>query len=541
MPPWKPDARKGDFENERRLTDAELDTLQRWIAARRRRRRSPPISRRPEMRRRLAARHARPRRAHGRAVHRAGRTARCVPHLRDSDSESRRALRAGDRVPARQRARRASREPRRRSHAVVAPARSRAIRSRDTTGSMVREARYPEGQLLGWTPGQAPHASPDGMQWRLDPGSDLVVQLHLQPTGKPEPLQLSVGLFFTDTPPARSPVGLRLGSETIDIPAGDRAHVITDRYVLPVDVDVVAMQPHAHNLARRMEANATLPDGATRPLIAIDDWDFRWQDVYRYAHAVRACRRARRSRCVTPTTTPRENPRNPHQPPVRVVWGQNTTDEMGDLWLQVCRAVGRGHRRLAEDVRRKARAEDLAAYTKLLRRPTRQIRCVMMRSRHLYLEGGQHRRGDRRIPASRFGSNRDPRRRTTTSGSRCPRAGGANRRCWNSRKRCASTPTTRRPTTISARCCTWSAHRAGPRALSPRHRLAPGQRPGARESRPPAVGAGTTGRGDGLAPERADADARFPPALAGLAWIRATAADAALRNADEAVASVNGR
>src|SRR4051794_24400379 len=32
MPPWKPVAGKGEFQNERRLTDAELQTLQRWIA-----------------------------------------------------------------------------------------------------------------------------------------------------------------------------------------------------------------------------------------------------------------------------------------------------------------------------------------------------------------------------------------------------------------------------------------------------------------------------------------------------------------------------
>jgi len=123
-------------------------------------------------------------------------------------------------------------------------------------GNMVIDARYPEGQLLGWTPGQAPHASPAGMPWRLEPGSDLVVQLHLQPTGKVETLRASVGVFFTDTPPARTPIGLRLGSETIDIPPGEHAYAIADRYTVPVDLDVLAVQPHAHNLARRMEADA---------------------------------------------------------------------------------------------------------------------------------------------------------------------------------------------------------------------------------------------------------------------------------------------
>ena len=92
-----------------------------------------------------------------------------------------------------------------------------------------------------------------------------------------------MGFFFTDDPPTRTPVGLRLGSETIAIAAGDAHYEIKDRYVLPVDVEVLAIQPHAHNLGRLMEAAALLPDGTARPLITIKDWDFRWQDVYRYA------------------------------------------------------------------------------------------------------------------------------------------------------------------------------------------------------------------------------------------------------------------
>src|SRR4029078_2543830 len=173
--------------------------------------------------------------------------------------------------------------------------------------------------------------------------------------------------FLTDTPPTRTPVGLRLGSETIEIPPGAREHVVSDTYQLPVDAEVVAVQPHAHNLARRMEATASLPDGTTRWLIAIDDWDFRWQDVYRYA---------------TPFVLPKgttiamrytydnssANPRNPHHPPSRVVWGQNTTDEMGDLWRQVLAASAADEKTLADDFRRKASKEDLAAYTGLLRR-----------------------------------------------------------------------------------------------------------------------------------------------------------------------------
>jgi tetratricopeptide (TPR) repeat protein len=238
------------------------------------------------------------------------------------------------------------------------------------TGGMVPDASYPPGHMLGWTPGQRPRPSPDGMPWRLEKDSDLVVQLHLQPTGKPEPVQISVGLFFTDEPPVRAPVGLRLGSETIDIPPGEASYIVSDSYVVPVDVELLAVQPHAHNLARRIEATATLPDRTTRPLIAIADWDFRWQDVYRYTRPIALPKGTTvRMRFVYDNSS--GNPRNPHQPPRRVVWGQNTSDEMGDLWLQLVPRVSSDFAILNADVNRKRLEEDLEAYAKLAREDPR--------------------------------------------------------------------------------------------------------------------------------------------------------------------------
>jgi Flp pilus assembly protein TadD len=208
---------------------------------------------------------------------------------------------------------------------------------------------------------------PDGTQWALDPGSDLVVQLHLQPTGKPEAVRVSVGFFFSDAPPARAPVGIRLGSERIDIAAGNADYIVADSYTLPADVELIAIQPHAHNLARRMSAVATLPNGTKQALISIADWDFRWQEIYRYAQPV-----------TLPKGTVVEmryaydnsaaNPRNPHRPPARVVWGQNTANEMGDLWLQVIPTNSRDLPALSDSVSRKMRGEDLAANLVLLNR-----------------------------------------------------------------------------------------------------------------------------------------------------------------------------
>jgi Flp pilus assembly protein TadD len=262
--------------------------------------------------------------------------------------------------------------PRAVHHANFGIDRSRASRRLDAqdpepghSGSMAPEAAYPPGYMLGWTPGQRPRPSPDGMAWRLEQDSDLVVQLHLQPTGKSEPVKISVAFYFTDAVAGRAPVGLRLGSETIDIPAADPDYVISDSYTLPVDADLLAVQPHAHNLARRMEASATLPDRTVVPLIAISDWDFRWQDVYRYARPIPLPRGTTIAMRYSYDNSA-GNARNPHQPPQRILWGQRTEDEMGDLWLQLVPRVDAEFARLAMDVAAKARREDLHAYTRLM-------------------------------------------------------------------------------------------------------------------------------------------------------------------------------
>ena len=68
----------------------------------------------------------------------------------------------------------------------------------------------------------------------------------------------------------------------IDIPPGEKQFTIKDSFTLPGDAKVYNAFAHAHYLAKQMKAEATLPDGSTRPLIWIRDWDFNWQDGYRY-------------------------------------------------------------------------------------------------------------------------------------------------------------------------------------------------------------------------------------------------------------------
>jgi hypothetical protein len=225
-------------------------------------------------------------------------------------------------------------------------------------GLIPRSADYPDGHFLGWTPGQVAPLLPKSLAWRLAPRTDLVVELHMQPSGKPESVAPSVAFYFSDEPPTRTPAMLRLGRQNIDIPAGETQYTVTDSYKLPVDVEVEALQPHAHYRARDVRGFATLPDGTVRRLIEIADWDFRWQHVYRFVTPVKLPK----GTTVAMRYTYDNSEGNPRNPPTRARWGQRSSDEMGDLWLQVLTEDERDLDTLSRDFRPKVAAEDVVGY-----------------------------------------------------------------------------------------------------------------------------------------------------------------------------------
>jgi tetratricopeptide (TPR) repeat protein len=179
-------------------------------------------------------------------------------------------------------------------------------------------------------------------------------------------VRASVGLYFSRDVPARLPVMVRLNREDLDIPSGEKRYTVTDSYTLPVDVDVYSVQPHAHYLAREVRGFAKLPDGTTEPLIQIKDWAFDWQDVYQYNAPL-----------FFPAGTSvvmewrydnsTENLRNPHRPPQRVTYGQRTSDEMSELWLQVVPRNAAERSVLTRSIRAKVLPQEIKGFEMLLR------------------------------------------------------------------------------------------------------------------------------------------------------------------------------
>lgn len=192
-----------------------------------------------------------------------------------------------------------------------------------------------DGHFLFWKPGGAPYVEPEGLAWRLDPDNDLVLNAHLRPTGKPEQVRPSIGLYFTDQPQEKFPMLIKLEHDgALDIPPGNSDFLVSDDFRLPMDVDVLAVYPHAHYLGHVFEGYATLPNGQRKWLIRIPDWDPNWQGAYHYRQSIFLPKGTVISMRYHYDNSS-ANPRNPNQPPRRVVGGNQATDEMGHLWLQV--------------------------------------------------------------------------------------------------------------------------------------------------------------------------------------------------------------
>ena len=201
--------------------------------------------------------------------------------------------------------------------------------------TIMRSPFDPDGHFLFWKPGAVPHVEPDGFAWRLNPGDGLVLNTHLHPSGTSEQVRPSIGIYFTDKPPAHFPLLVQLENDrALRIPAGVRDFVISDNFRLPMDVDILAVYPHAHYLGKLLEAYATLPDGSRKWLIRIPDWNFSWQSVFYYKEPLALPKGAVISMRYHYDNSA-ANIRNPHQPPRLVSSGDQSTDEMGHLWMEM--------------------------------------------------------------------------------------------------------------------------------------------------------------------------------------------------------------
>jgi hypothetical protein len=201
-------------------------------------------------------------------------------------------------------------------------------------GSLNIPGRMFPGSMAAWVPGRDAKPLPDGLSMPWPAAADFILQLHLHPSGKIESEQSSIGFYLTEEPPQRSMVDIVMIDRGIDIPPGEPAFHTRDEFTVPVEMNVFSVFPHMHLIGRDFKLTAHPPAGEPFPLIWIDDWDFNWQSFYQYSEPVKL---PAGTKVVLEGIhdNSADNPRNPNQPPKRVVGGEQTTDEMSAALIQL--------------------------------------------------------------------------------------------------------------------------------------------------------------------------------------------------------------
>lgn len=185
----------------------------------------------------------------------------------------------------------------------------------------------PAGMLGGWAPGALPHRLPAGTGILLPKGADVVLEVHYHKDGKPETDQTQVALYFNKETVDKPMHLFPLANLGLRIPPGDKNYEIHAKLPVIFDATLLTIFPHMHTLGRQMTVTATLPSGAKQTLIDVPDWDFSWQGFYAYKQPVHLPAGSRID-LVAHYDNSEDNPRNPSHPPKLVTWGEQTTDEM---------------------------------------------------------------------------------------------------------------------------------------------------------------------------------------------------------------------
>ncbi|KAA9332240.1 T9SS type A sorting domain-containing protein [Hymenobacter busanensis] len=193
-----------------------------------------------------------------------------------------------------------------------------------------------EDNWAGYVPGSKPRYFPNGIGKKLYRRANLLLQIHYGPSATTQVDSSTINIFFSRQPVQRYvqtiPISvLQLTNGPFVIPA-NQVKTFRAEVLIPLDGSLLSVLPHAHLLGKSWKAWGVKPNGDSIKLIRINDWNFNWQGAYRFPALQHLVPGTRLTIEATYDNTP-NNPRNPHDPPQQVTWGESTTDEMFVFYL----------------------------------------------------------------------------------------------------------------------------------------------------------------------------------------------------------------
>jgi Copper type II ascorbate-dependent monooxygenase, C-terminal domain len=194
------------------------------------------------------------------------------------------------------------------------------------TDEPVDTSALPSDFLVGYAPGQPAEILRPGEAKLIKAGSDIVFEVHYTPNGKAVMDRTKLGLLFAKERPAKRVQTLSATNGTFKIPPGDPNYRVDASFEIRKPVTLASIHPHMHARGKDFEYRVVFPNGETRTILRVPQYNWHWQLWYNLTEPIELPPGAR-IECTAHFDNSRNNPENP-DPTKTVIWGQQSWDEM---------------------------------------------------------------------------------------------------------------------------------------------------------------------------------------------------------------------
>jgi hypothetical protein len=195
----------------------------------------------------------------------------------------------------------------------------------------VQKQGEPQRLLVGYAPGEQPALIPHGFGKRVPAGSTLVFQVHYTPTGTEAKDRSYVGFVFCKEKPKNEIMTRPIMNSRFVIPPGDPNYKVESSYTFTEDGHISSLMPHMHLRGKDFEYRVTYPNGTSKVILSVPNYDFAWQSYYSFKEPIPAPKGTRVD-CVAHFDNSEKNKYNP-DPKKEVRWGDQTWEEMMIGWM----------------------------------------------------------------------------------------------------------------------------------------------------------------------------------------------------------------
>jgi hypothetical protein len=185
----------------------------------------------------------------------------------------------------------------------------------------------PRGVLIATTaPGTNAMTFPDGNAILIKAGSTLYLQVHYTASGKDADDKTSVGMVFAKQPPTKEVHNAAFMNPLFTLQPGSPDSEVDSVIQFNENTHITALFPHTHLRGKSWEYRMVYPDGHSEVVLSVPHYDFSWQTYYVFTKPL-AAPKGSILEAVAHYDNSANNASNP-DPKIAVHWGEQTWQEM---------------------------------------------------------------------------------------------------------------------------------------------------------------------------------------------------------------------